>query len=87
MGITATYETQLSPGQARFALEHDAHAGMNTQHDEVYLYREDLCATYRWVVDHAGRTLEAQTFRKSPPEPIERRGESRLPRFTLQDRR
>jgi hypothetical protein len=68
MGTTDRYETALSPGQARFAVEHDAHASVScrVKEPEVYLYREAPWATYRWLVDRSGDLLEAEIFRKSP---------------------
>jgi hypothetical protein len=62
-------EVRLSPGQQRFAEEHDARLGMGTPHSlkEVFLYHDDSWATYRWLVDDSGRAIDSMTFRKSPP--------------------
>jgi hypothetical protein len=70
MAITVINEAQLSPAQARFALEHDAHLGISccSERPEVFLYREDPWATYRWLVDRSGQLLESEIFRKSPQE-------------------
>jgi hypothetical protein len=87
MGITTPPEVRLSPGQRRFAEEHHAHLGMNPADAGVYLYREDRCATYRWLVDPTGQTLEADTFRKSPPEGIEHSAPSHKPRFVFREDR
>ncbi len=62
----------LSPGQARFAEEHDARLGMLTAdgHKEVFLYHDDAWATYRWLVDDSGQAVDAMTFRKSPQDTV-----------------
>ncbi len=59
----------LSPGQARFAREHDASLAMPAAADrrEVFLYHDDAWATYRWLVDDSGQAVDLVTFRKSPP--------------------
>ena len=66
------HEVGLSPGQARFAEQHSAHAGMLTADGdrEVFLYHDDAWATYRWLVDDSGRAIDAVTFRKTPQEVI-----------------
>ncbi len=58
----------MSPGQARFAREHDARRGVAAAGvaEEIFFYHEDPWATYRWLVDDAGRAVATETFRSSP---------------------
>jgi hypothetical protein len=58
----------LSAAQASFAREHDARPGMHADDDDrmVFLYRNSPWATYRWLVDDAGRLVDATAFHRSP---------------------
>ncbi len=78
MERTDTYETELSPGQARFALEHEAKSGVCCcETTEVFLYREEPWATYRWLVDRSGQVLDSEIFRRSPQESFDLHAASR----------
>jgi hypothetical protein len=57
---------QLTPGQARFAREHDARIGLSVLEEpgDVYLYRDEEWATYRWRVDVHGAAVEVTTLRR-----------------------
>ena len=59
----------LTPGQARFAREHNALPGMHATHDErmVFLYRDNRCATYRWLLDESGEAVDTAKFRRCVP--------------------
>ncbi len=63
----------MSSAQARFARDHGARVGISPANHErnVFLYREDPWATYRWLVDDTGQAIEAETFRKSPSDAIQ----------------
>ncbi len=70
MSIAGTDEIGLSPAQARFARLHGAGNRINRaiHPRDVFLYREEPWATYRWLVDDTGQTIESKTFRRSPCE-------------------
>ena len=68
MGIAGAFEIELSKEQAAFAREHEASAGLEGAGSEgaVFMYHDEPRATYRWLVDAAGRVVDATTFRRSP---------------------
>jgi len=66
MGHTRTASaTALSPGQARFALEREAHGGVRTGDGMVFMYHNEPWGTYRWLADAAGHTVASEAFRKT----------------------
>jgi hypothetical protein len=66
---TAICELDLTPAQAEFGHEHDAHPGVEAfsgLRPGIFMYHDDPWGTCRWLVDAAGRTLEIMSFLKSP---------------------
>ena len=56
----------LSTAQRQFAQRHEAEVVLDADHGAVFLYHTDRGATYRWLVDRAGRTLETIRFSDRP---------------------
>lgn len=56
----------LTSAQWRFADEHMAISGSRAVADQrlVFLYREDWFGAVRWLVDEAGRVVDAQVFHR-----------------------
>jgi hypothetical protein len=63
--IDKVLPTELSAAQLRFAEHKRATPGVRGSADGVFLYRDEPWATYRWLVDTDGRTLEATRFLKT----------------------
>jgi len=54
---------ELSPGQLRFAREHDAVAGTKAMSGEaIFLYRTTERGTERWLVDRGGAVRDTAFF-------------------------
>jgi hypothetical protein len=53
---------QLSPAQQQFASREQAIPGTRGAVSGVFLYREELRATYRWLVSHEGYVLDSARF-------------------------
>ena len=62
MSIT-TPPAELTPGQRRFAEEHDATPGLFLPH-AVLMYRGSGRIVCRWIVDGSGRCLDSVEFRR-----------------------
>jgi hypothetical protein len=60
----------LTQAQLRFAESHDVASVIcpanRRRAGEVFMYRKDVWATYRWLVDPDGLELDAARFLKSP---------------------
>jgi hypothetical protein len=53
---------QLSPAQQEFASREQAIPGTRGAVSGVFLYREELRATYRWLVSRDGYVLDSARF-------------------------
>jgi hypothetical protein len=54
----------LTPAQRRFARVNDATPGAAAASDDrlVFMYRDELSGTHRWLVDELGHTVESEWF-------------------------